>query len=126
MSEFFFNAHVIWQYAVLVAVVVALLFAFRRPTMDRTAETIYRITAAVVGLQVLLGVILWIANSGWRLGFMQGWIHPIVGIAAVAVLNIFIGRARKGEPESANKTVRTGFLIAIVLVVAAMAIGEAT
>jgi heme A synthase len=124
MSEFFFNAHAIWQYVVLVAVVVALVVAFRGPTMDRTAETIYRITAGVVGLQVLLGIIVWIVNSGWSLGFMQGWVHPILGIAAVAVLNIFIGRARKGDPEIANRTVRTGLIVAVVLVVAAIGIGE--
>ncbi|HJQ77127.1 MAG TPA: hypothetical protein VJ948_07675 [Acidimicrobiia bacterium] len=125
MSEFIFSAHSIWQYVVLAAVVIALVFAFRRPAMDRTAEIVYRITAAVVGLQVLLGVILWIANSGWSLGFLQGWLHPILGIAAVAVLNVFIARARKGDPGTANKTVRTGLLIAIVLVVAAIGIGEA-
>lgn len=124
MSDFFFNAHSIWQYVALVAVVVALVFTFRGPAMDRTAESIYRITAAVVGIQVLLGVIVWITHSGWSLGFLQGWIHPIVGIGAVAILNAFIGRARR-EAENSNRTVRVGVLIAIVLVVAAIGIGEA-
>lgn len=125
MSEFLFNTHSWWQYVTLVAVIVALVFSFRGSPMDKTVETVYRVTAAIVGIQVLLGLGLWIANSGWNLGFMQGWIHPIVGIAAVGVLNAYIGRARKGDPDSGNRTVRAGVIIAIVLVVGAIAIGEA-
>lgn len=125
MTEFFLNAHIWWQYVVLVAVIVALVYAFRGPMMNQTAETVYRVTAGIIGIQVLLGIVIWITESGWSQGFMQGWLHPIIGIAAVGVLNAFIGRARKGHPEVANRTVRTGLVIAIVLVVGAIGIGEA-
>lgn len=125
MSEFLLNAHAWWQYVVLAAVIVSLVFAFRGSMMDKTAETVYRVTAAIVGIQVLLGLGVWISESGWNLGILQGWVHPIVGIAAVGVLNASIGRARKGHPEVANRTVRTGLIITVVLVVAAIGIGEA-
>lgn len=124
MTEFFINAHMWWQYVVLLAVVVSLFFAFRNAMMDSTAETVYRVTAVTVDVQVALGLVIWLANSGWSLNFMQGWLHPILGLAALGVLHAFIGRARKGHPEVANRTVRTGLIIAIVLVVAAIGIAE--
>lgn len=124
MTDFFINAHMWWQYVVLLAVVVSLFFAFRKAMMDSTAETVYRVTAVTVDIQVALGLVIWLADSGWSLNFMQGWLHPIFGLAAVGVLHAFVGRARKGHPEVANRTVRTGLIIAIVLVVAAIGIAE--
>jgi len=124
MTEFFVNAHMWWQYVVLLAVVVSLFFAFRSAMMNSTAETVYRVTAVTVDIQVALGLVIWLANSGWSLNFMQGWLHPILGLAALGVLHAFVGRARKGHPEVANRTVRTGLIIAIVLVVAAIGIAE--
>lgn len=122
--DFFINAHAWWQYVALLAVIVSLVFAFRGGMMDSTSEMVYRITAIVVDIQVALGLVVWLSNSGWSLGFAQGWLHPIVGLAALGVLHAFIGRARKGHPEVANRTVRTGLLITIVLVVAAIGIAE--
>lgn len=124
MTEFFVSAHMWWQYVVLLAVIVSLFFAFRSAMMDSTAEIVYRVTAVTVDVQVALGLVIWLANSGWSLGFMQGWLHPILGLAALGVLHAFIGRARKGHPEVANRTVRTGLIIAIVLVVAVIGIAE--
>ena len=124
MNEFFVDAHAWWQYAVLLAVVVSLVLAFRGSTMDATAATVYRVTAVIVDIQVALGIVIWLANSGWARGLMQGWLHPILGLAALGVLHTSIGRARKGHPEAANRTVRTGLIIGIVLVVAAIGIAE--
>jgi heme A synthase len=124
MTDFFVSAHMWWQYVVLLAVVVSLVFAFRSSMMDSTAETVYRVTAVTVDVQVALGIVIWLANSAWNLSFMQAWIHPIVGLAALGVLHAFIGRARKGHPEVANRTVRIGLLVAIVLVVGAIGIAE--
>ncbi|MFP3882836.1 MAG: hypothetical protein ACLFRT_07280 [Actinomycetota bacterium] len=124
MTEFFISAHMWWQYVVLIAVVVSLFFAFRNAMMDSTAETVYRVTAVTVDIQVALGLVIWLAESGWSLDFMQGWLHPILGLAALGVLHAFVGKARKGHPEMANRTVRIGLIIAIVLVVAAIGIAE--
>ena len=71
-----------------------------------------------------LGIVVWLSNSGWSHGFFQGWLHPILGLAALGVLHAFIGRARREHPEAANRTVRTGLVIAILLVVATIGIGE--
>ncbi|MGH3650860.1 MAG: hypothetical protein ACRDU9_09150 [Acidimicrobiia bacterium] len=124
MTEFFTDAHAWWQYVALLAVVVALVFSFRGPEMTPFAEKVYRLTAVAVAIQVALGIVVWLANSGWSLGLMQGWIHPIAGLAALGVLNVFVGKARKADPSEANRVVRTGLMIAVVLVVAAIVIGE--
>lgn len=123
MTEFFFDSHALWQYVALAAVVVALVFSFQAE-MTPTAERVYRLTGVVVGIQVLLGLILWFLSSGWGLGFMQGWLHPLIGIAAVGVINVFTARARRAGAETGNSVFRTGIIIAVVLVVAVIGIGE--
>jgi hypothetical protein len=123
VTEFFFDAHALWQYVALAAVVVALVFSFQAE-MTPTAERVYRLTGVVVAIQVLLGLILWLLSSGWGLGLMQGWLHPLIGIAAVGVINVFAARARRAGAETGNRVFRTGIIIAVVLVVAAIGIGE--
>ena len=123
MSDFLLNAHAIWQYMVISGVVISLVFSFQS-VMTATAERIYRLTAVAADIQVALGIALWIASSGWDLGFMQGWLHPIVGIAVVAVLHAFMGRGREAGPEDGNKVVRVGLIIAVVLVATAVGIAQ--
>ena len=123
MTDLFLNAHAIWQYVALAAVIVALVFSFQSE-MTSTAERVYRLAGAAVGIQVLLGLVLWFLSSGWGLGFIQGWLHPLIGVAAVGVINVFTARARSAGPESGNRVFRTGIIIAVVLVVAAIGIGE--
>jgi uncharacterized membrane protein len=125
MTDFLDTAHQYWQYVTLLAVVVALVLSFQ-PRMTETIERVYRLTAVAVDIQVALGIALWLAASGWELGFMQGWLHPIIGLAALGVLHAFVGRARKSHPEVAQRTFRTGIIIALVLVVGAIGIAEMT
>jgi len=123
MTDVFFNAHAIWQYVALAAVIVALVFSFQS-AMTPTAERVYRLTAIAVDIQVALGIVLWLADSGWDLGLLQGWIHPLVGLAALGVLHAYVSRARRASPEEGNKVFRTGIILATLLVVAAIGIGE--
>ncbi|HEU4895015.1 MAG TPA: hypothetical protein VFT85_04180 [Acidimicrobiia bacterium] len=124
MIDFFLTAHAWWQYVVLLAIVVSLVYAFRSPMMDPTAETVYRVTAVLVDIQVTLGIIVWLSESGWSLGFMQGWLHPILGVAAAGALHGSVSAARKAHPEVANRNIRRGLIVVVVLVVAAIGIAE--
>ena len=92
--------------------------------MDSAAETVYRITAVLVDIQVTLGIILWIIESGWNLGFLQGWLHPILGVAAAGALHGSVSAARKAHPEVANRNIRRGLFVVVVLVVATIGIAE--
>ena len=125
MTDFLINAHSGWQYVVLVALLVSLFFAFRRQEMTSMAENTYRITAVLVDIQVALGIAVWVATSAWSGEFVQAWVHPIAGLAAIGVLHAFIGRARRDESGNANRIVRNGLIIALALVVAAIGIAEA-
>jgi asparagine N-glycosylation enzyme membrane subunit Stt3 len=124
MRDFILDAHAVWQYVALLSVVVSLVLSFLAAMSSESKMLVYRVTGMAVGIQVLLGIALWIFSEGWSLGFMQGWLHPIIGIAAVGVVNDFVGRARKAEPSETDRVMRTGLIIAVVLVVAAIGIGE--
>lgn len=123
MIDFLHDAHSVWQYVALAAVVISLVFTFQ-PVMTPAVERVYRLTGVAVDIQVALGIVLWLADSGWSLGFAQGWLHPIVGLSAVGVLHAFLGRARTAGPETGNRVFRVGIIVTIVLVVAAIAIAE--
>lgn len=124
MSDFLVDAHSLWQFVTLAGVIVALIFAFRGSELTVSHRRAYMLAAITVDIQVTLGILVWITNSGWSLGFAQGWLHPVVGLAALGVLHVFIGRARESEPEGANRIARLGLIIVILLVVVAIGIGE--
>ena len=123
MMDFFFQAHQGWQYVTLAALIASIAFSFQRE-MTSTSEKIYRITAVTIDIQVALGIVLWIFDSGWNLGFMQGWLHPIVGLAAVGAVHAVVSRSKDLDPAEANQRIRWGFIAVLVLVVAAIAIAE--
>lgn len=123
MTEFFTNFHQLWQYVSVFALVAALVFTFR-PLMSGRAETTYRLAAVAVDVQVLLGIIVWLGASGWGLGFMQGWLHPILGLTALGALHAFVARARKAHPEVAQRTVRIGIGLTFAFVIGAIVIAD--
>lgn len=124
MQDFLLNAHSGWQYVTLVAVIVAIFVATRSGEHWERSSPAYSIAAVAVDIQVTLGIILWIADSGWSESFLQAWVHPVAGLAALAVVHIYLGRARRAGDETSHGTVRTGLLIALALVIVAVALGE--
>lgn len=123
MTDFFLDAHAIWQYVALAAVVVSAAFSFQKQ-MTPTSERVYRLSAVAIDLQVALGIVVWLFNSGWSLGFLQGWLHPIIGLAAVSVVHAVVGQSRGLDPVAANRRIRIGFVVAALLVMSAIAVAE--
>ena len=74
----------------------------------------------VVDVQVLLGIIIWIFNSGWDQGFFFAVLHPLMMLAAVAVAHIGLVRARKRNDTRSNLIVAYAFVISFVFVVMAV------
>ncbi len=124
MTDFLINAHSGWQYVALVALLVSLFHAFRGEEMTTSGEATYRITTVVVDIQVALGIAVWTATSAWSGDFIQAWVHPVAGLAALGVLHASIGRARTAERGIANRIARNGLLLALALVVVAIGIAE--
>ena len=123
MTDFFFDAHQVWQYVALAAVIASIGFSFQKE-MTSTSAKIYRMSAVAIDIQVALGILLWLFDSGWSLGFMQGWIHPLFGLSAVGAVHAVVGKALALDPVEANKRVRWGFIAVLVLVVAAIGVAE--
>jgi hypothetical protein len=121
VTHFLIDAHLVWGYVTLFALLVALVLTFTA-LMSPRAEMTYRLTAIIVDLQVTLGVIVWLTDSGWSLGLVQGWVHPIVGLATLGVLHAFVARGRKADPEVAQRTVRLGIGLALTLTLVAIVI----
>ena len=83
-------------------------------------EGFFSLAVIVVDVQVLLGIIIWVFNSGWDAGFFFAVIHPLFMLAAVAVAHIGLVRARKGNNPRSNLIVAWSFVISLVLVVMAV------
>ena len=83
-------------------------------------EGFFSLAVIVVDVQVLLGIIVWIFNSGWDQGFFFAVLHPLFMLAAVAVAHVGLVRARKRNDTRSNLIVAWGFVISLVLVVMAV------
>jgi hypothetical protein len=126
MTDFLLNAHSGWQYVALAAVIIAVVVAVRGGTdWAGTNTRIYSFSAIAVDIQVLLGIVLWVADSGWSKGALQGWVHPVAGLAALGVIHGFISQARAADNETSNGLMRNGFLIGLLIIVVAIGVAEA-
>ena len=83
-------------------------------------EGFFSLAVIVVDVQVLLGIIIWIFNSGWDQGFFFAVLHPLMMLAAVAVAHIGLVRARKRNDTRSNLIVAYAFVISFVFVVMAV------
>lgn len=80
----------------------------------------YSIAAIIVDVQVTIGLILWLFNEGWDQGFFIAVIHPVLMLAAVAVVHIVIKRARAQGGSQAHLTAAIGMTVSLVLIIAAV------
>ena len=109
------------RWLVLLALGGGTIVGFVSATQKREwNDTAYAVAAIIVDVQVALGIILWIFNQGWELGFFIAVIHPILMLAAVAVAHITVKRARTQGGTPAHMTAGIGLAISLVLVVAAI------
>jgi hypothetical protein len=109
------------RWLVLIAVGGGTIVGFVSAAMKREwIDVAYAVAAIIVDVQVTLGIILWVFNQGWELGFFIAVIHPIFMLAAVAVIHITVRRARAQGGSPAHMTAAVGLLISLVLIVAAI------
>ena len=72
-------------------------------------------------VQVLLGAVLYVANSGWEQGaFIAAW-HPVAMVAALGAFEAGSGRARRTDTP---RTLGVFTVVSIVLVLAAIPWGR--
>ncbi len=83
-------------------------------------EGFFSLAVIVVDIQVLLGIIIWIFDSGWDAGFFFAVIHPLFMLGALAIAHIGLVRARKLNESRSNLIIAWSFLASLVLVVVAV------
>jgi len=109
------------RWLVLLALVVGAVLGFvRNGRGEPFQDGPYTAAVIVVDVQVLLGIIVWIFNSGWDAGFFFAVLHPLFMLAAVAIAHVGLVRARKVDGPRANLVVAWSFVASLVLVVLAV------
>lgn len=116
------NFHAEMQWAVLAALVAGVVLALwwsRQQTLFRRVP--FSIALAVVDLQVLVGIVIWLEGEGWGMGAVQGVLHPLLALSALGVGHAALVRARRTtEAVAAYRLVAIGFAVATALVVLAV------
>lgn len=121
------NVHDEMQYAVLAALVGGVLLALWWSARGGAFQRLpFALAMVVVDVQVLLGILLWVGDAGWRLGAMQGVLHPLLALAALGAGHAALSRARRTEDgPAAHRLVALGFVLATALVLLAVVVAVA-
>ena len=116
--------HGLLRWLVLLAAVVALVLALAgwigSGPPERTSRLATLLYAGVLDLQVLIGIIIYVAGNYAQFGDRQIKLeHPVLMIAALIVLHLLAARARRApNPVDAARlrTLGTGVSLALMLV----------
>lgn len=119
MGDFAFNAHSGLRYLVLLAGVVATVYALlgmlRKKPVDKTAITLLRIFAVLIDLQVVLGILTLLTRP-----FYSALIgHLVMMIGAVAMVHLGAIRVKRAPHTERGY----GLVLASTLVPLALIIG---
>lgn len=68
-------------------------------------------------LQVALGLILWVANSAWSMGWFFAVWHPIATLAALGAFQVGMAKATR---EDSPRTLGVYTVVSILLIVVAI------
>jgi vacuolar-type H+-ATPase subunit I/STV1 len=111
--------HSLVRWLVLLAAVAALVGYGRARAgggVDASAERLGAIYAAVIGIQLLLGVVVWVIEGRWNgANVFLSFIHPAMMILATGIASAGVARARRTR----NATVGlVAVIVSLVLVIA--------
>lgn len=122
MSDTLVTIHSIWRWLVLVGLVVALVYGFSRssdaPALEKSTARPFTFALILLDIQVLIGLLVWIAGSGWDLDVFRAWIHPVGMLIALGIGHAVVGRAAKSGGPSAYRTAAYGLLATLAIVAA--------
>ena len=77
-------------------------------------EGFFSLAVIVIDVQVLLGIIIWVFNSGWDAGFFFAVLHPLLMLGALAIAHIGLVRARRRNDTRSNLIVAWAFTLSLV------------
>lgn len=113
--------HSLVRWLVLLAAVGALVGyarALGRPGFDVLAERLGSVYAAAIGVQLLIGVVLWLIGGRWGLDdVFLSVIHPLLMLLATGIASAGVARARRTRSAA---TGLAGVGLSLVLIVLAI------
>lgn len=113
--------HSLFRWLVLLAAVGAVIGyarALGRNGIDAFAERMGSVYAAAIGIQLLIGVVLWLIQARWSGDdIFLSFIHPAMMILAVGVASAGVARARRTQRAVIGLV---AVIASLVLVVAAI------
>ena len=125
MTTFLLQAHSIWRWVVLIIiifVVVRTLVGWLAKQKWTTFETsLMRYSRFTMYVQVVLGILVYIALQRWTTGFGFIGSHVIPGLLAVAAIEFGTARARKSRGSKKYMFAFIGFALSLVLIYGALA-----
>lgn len=113
--------HSLLRWLVLLAAVAALVGYGRargRAGFDQLTERLGSVYAAVVGLQLLVGILLWVIQGRWSGdNVFLSFIHPLMMILATGVASAGVARARRTRSAMTGLVAVVASIVLIVLAV---------
>ena len=120
MAETLVTIHSIWRWLVLVGLIAALVYGLTRssdaPPLDKSTGRPFSFALMLLDIQVLIGLLVWIAGSGWQLNVFLAWIHPVGMILALGLGHALVGRATRSGGTGSYRAAAFGPLGALVIV----------
>lgn len=124
MQQFLLMAHSGWRWLVFVAAVLSLGYGLwgwlTNQRWQPTARKILLFATIAVDIQWLLGIVLYIARSGWQAqyGTAARFEHPFIMTLAFVAMHVANARAKRATADrSRYQIMALGTLVAVVLVV---------
>lgn len=117
--------HSLWRWVVLLVMVVALVRGLigwlGKGTWSGNDRTLLLLATTAVDIQVLLGLIVYVARQSWGASAFIAYIHPLIMLIALAVFHIFSSRAKRADaPVAKHRMMAIGTFLALLLITAAI------
>ncbi|HEX2027538.1 MAG TPA: hypothetical protein VHF25_06010 [Nitriliruptorales bacterium] len=118
MADALVAIHSVLRWVVLAGLVAGGGWALlRAPIAPTFRAQPFALVAAVVDVQVLLGILLYLVKRGWTQGVFIAAIHPVVMLAALALVHVgLVGARRRHTPLDAHRAIGAAYLFALAVV----------
>lgn len=104
--------------AALVGGVVVGLLRYR--SKAEWQEGLFQLAVMTVDIQVAIGIVIWIDQSGWTYTFFFKVLHPVFMLAALAVAHLGLVLAKRRADARSYLLAGGSFLLALVLIIGAI------
>lgn len=80
------------------------------------SRTPFSVCVAVIDVQVLVGLVLYLVNAGWAEGWFIAIVHPLTMLAAAGLAHVGVSKGAREGGARAHQLVGVAFLLALGVV----------